>query len=198
MNIPLTPRTERSYIKEMAIGDTVYVFIKQSGWSNAAHLTYKSFYTFYTKREIIRLADKEFLVKKSFAYTPQNRFDSFELDTMMRRRAELNLLTESFQHICRTKFFQASLKQDEDCNWIQDYNNAHPKAFDHFLEYELTDTNLLSWREKKPSYAELDSWRKKNDDNKFWRSEMLVFWKNECKLSYTEKLETLYGQVYDY
>jgi hypothetical protein len=195
---PDPPPVERSFVSEMAIGDTVFIFIKQSGWSNSAHLTYKSFYTFYAKREVIRIAEKEFLVKKSFAYTPQNRFNSFELDTMMSRRKELDELTASFQYICRTKFFQASLEDDKDCNWIHDYNNAHPKAFDYLLENELTDANLLSWKEKKPSYTELDSWRKKNDDGKLWRSEMLVFWKNECKLSYTEKLETLYGQVYDY
>ena len=198
ISIPDPPPVERSFVSEMAIGDTVFFFIKQSGWSNAAHLTYKSFYTFYAKREVIRLAEKKFLVNKSLAYTPQNRFDAFELDTMLYRRVELNQLTASFKYLCRNKNFESNLTQQEDCDWIEDFKIAHPVRLKYFIEYELTDTKLLSWKEKKPSYTELDSWRKKNEDNKLWRSEMLVFWKNECKLSYTEKLETLYGQVYDY
>jgi hypothetical protein len=197
---PLNTRfpQERGFITEMSMEDTVTIFYKQSGWTNHAHLSSQSFYTFYSRKEITRIGYRQFSEKITFCYTAPNRFKPFEFDTMKYRLSELHSLTSDFALYCPEKYNSPTEHERNNCCWDTDFTVLNPREFSNFQNSELTSEKYQSWRYYKPSFYDLEIWRKEDYHNPIWKTEMLVFWRDTCKISYTDDLPSLYGQVYDY
>jgi hypothetical protein len=189
---------ERGFITEMSMEDTVTIFYKQSGWTNSAHLSSRSFYTFYSRKEITRIGYRQFSEKITFCYTAPNRFKPFEFDTMKYRLDELYNLTSIFELYCPITNDFPTENELTNCCWDEDFTIHHPDAFENYQLHELTSEKYQSWRYYRPSYYDLENWRKADYQRSIWKTEMLVFWRDTCKISYTDELNFLPGQVYDY
>lgn len=189
---------ERNFLREMALGDTVLLVYKQSGWSNTAHLRNMSHYSFYAIHKIWRTGDITYVRKKTRAYTARDRFKEFEFDTMKYRLDEVMNLLSGFADYCQDEFYRPSKEEIEKCIWIYDFKDRSAFALEEFLSEDLSSTRYNRWRFEIPSYEELKKWREKDYNGGKWKTEMLVFWNDTCKISYSDQLSFLPGRIFDY
>lgn len=190
---PLPPPPETSFIKNMVVGDTVFIFFKQSGWTDMSNSSVMRYYSFYARSEVIKISENYYKVARTNAYQTDESLKAFEFDTMKYRLTELLALTTSFTYYCKPEIYQPSDEEKEKCIWFEDYTDKPIAYFNYFIEDEMCDGKYEKWRFSNPSYSELDSWRKKDYDWPIWKTEMLAFWSYTCKISYTDHLHLLYG-----
>lgn len=189
---------EKNFIREMAIGDSVLIVYRQSGWTNTAHLRNMSYYTFYAIQKVWWTGDKSYVSKRTFAYTPENRFQQFEFDTMLYKLPDVLNLLSSLEYYCQDEFYRPSEEEKQKCEWHYDFKYRSVPAFEEFISEDLCSPKYNKWRFVRPTHDQLEAWRTNDYHESIWKTEMLVFWRDTCKISYSDRLPSLPGKVYDY
>lgn len=195
---------EENFLRTMAIGDTVFIFIKESGYFQPyRNYNISEHFTCYTRQEICRV--DSFLYKsRDFYLTPggpslSHGGPNFEFDTVKFDLQKALNACNSLEFYCVPQQDRSYLALEDSCLWRQPAPYAGKSGWLEFTTLGMSDAVYNKWRFHPPSHAELKAWRESmfmNDPKPVWKYEVLSFYKDTCKISYCDKLPTSYA--YDF
>jgi hypothetical protein len=187
---------ETNFLEDMGFGDTVHIFIKQSGYFNPdSHSNYLTYLTVYTRLEVCRIdtflyhSRKYYAVPGGIAQSGPN----FEFDTV---KFDLKKALEACGHLepfCADKRQASSYVSGDNCLIRLCCGNDITKKllWKNLLRLGMSDKSYQEWRFNPPNYSELNTWRKSmkmNESQPFWRYEVLSFYKDTCKISFCDEV----------
>jgi hypothetical protein len=190
---------EENFLETMSVGDTVHVFIKTSGYFNPnRNSSYSTHLTCYTRLEIFRADTFLYLSRKYFAI-PGGQSQSgpdFEFDTV---RCNLELTMKScglLDPYCERKYDLSTYAFQDSCllreaDATGKSSRAKEIIINSFTKLGMCDSVYNEWRFNPPSYETLKAWRESmnmNEPRPFWRYEVLSFYRDTCKISYSDRL----------
>lgn len=178
---------ELNFLETMHIGDTVFFFIKESGFSSdpsSPHST--SFYTFYAKQEVIRADSFEYRVLRYWALPEGHKNLYFELDTLKFKLKKAQKLFSVLESSCELAS-EPRYDENNKCYEIRPISRDYI-GWKGFCEAGMSAPQLQDWRMNPPSHQEVKIWRESlRPEDGIWRYEVLSFLGDTCKLSYTDK-----------
>jgi hypothetical protein len=191
---------EVNFLRSMAIGDTVFLFIKASGYFQPySNQHIETHLTCYTRQEICRV--DSFLYKsREFYLTPSTGTQwqgglNFEFDTVKFDLQKALKACNSLEPFCVPKQDQPRYSMGNECLWRQPGWYGGKTAWLNFTTLGMSDPMYNEWRFTPPSYSELKAWRSSmNMNNQIpeRKFEVLSFYKDTCKISYCNDLPTQY------
>lgn len=195
---------EENFLRTMAIGDTVFLFIKESGYFQPySNKHVKIHLSCYTRQEICRV--DTFLYKsREFYFTPSapkqlQGEPNFEFDTVRFDLQKALMACSSLEPCCVPEEDQPRYSMGDECLWRRPGWYGGNTAWLKFTTLGMSDPAYNEWRFTPPSYSALNAWRNSmnmNDERTVWKYEILSFYKDTCKISYCDDLPTSYA--YDF
>jgi len=195
---------EANFLEEMGLGDTVHIFIKESGYFQpTSNPHYKSHLTCYTKMEICRVDTFTYHAREYYALPggPSQSGPNFEFDTVkfdlkktINSCGNLDLWCLEKRNVDFYVFGDTCLIPI--CCGIKEIEKA---KWRDFVMLGMTDVTYQKWRFDPPRYDELEAWRtsmQMNQSPRLSRFELLSFYKDTCKISYCDRLPVPYS--YDF
>ncbi|MFM1998118.1 MAG: hypothetical protein RL204_65 [Bacteroidota bacterium] len=191
---------EVNFLRTMAIGDTVFIFIKESGYFQPFHNPYQEVHlTCYTRQELCRI--DTFLYKsRQFFYSPggtSQKGPDFEFDTVKFQLQKALDACNSLEPYCVPRNYRDQYAFPDTCLWRKPGWEGELKEFKWrgYTTLGMSDSRYHEWRYSPPTHAQLKAWRESmfmNDPKPVWKYEVLSFYKDTCKISYSDHLEVKY------
>jgi hypothetical protein len=177
---------EQNFLETMGIGDTVFFFVKESGYSSEPSNPYSiSYYTFYAKQEVIRTDSFEYRIHRYWALPEGHKSLYFELDTLKYKLKKAQKLFSVLESSCE---ISKEHRYDENNKCYETESNS-----DNYMNWKgycvsgMCDPKYHEWRINPPSHKELKVWRESMGPNdRIWRYEILSFLGDTCKMSYSD------------
>lgn len=197
---PVVYPAEPNFLRSMAIGDTVFLFIKESGYFQPyRNYNIHEHLTCYTRQEICRV-DSFIYKSREYFLTPGASSQSdgapnFEFDTVRFDLQKALKACNSIKIYCVPKKDRLRFAMGDSCLWRQPAWNGENAEWLEFTTLGMSDAVYNKWRFHPPSHAELKAWRESmfmNDPKPIWKYEVLSFYKDTCKISYSDNIPTFY------
>jgi hypothetical protein len=187
---------EANFLEEMGLGDTVHIFIKQSGYFNPdSRSAYSTHLTCYTRLEVCRIDTFLYQAKKYYAVPGgiSQSGPNFEFDTVKFDLKKALDACGQLEPFCADERQISSYVSGNNCLiWVCcDNDNLKKLLWRNFISLGMSDKSYQEWRFNPPNYKEIDTWRnsmKMNEAKPFWRYEVLSFYKDTCKIAYSDKV----------
>jgi hypothetical protein len=191
---------EVNFLKDMSMGDTVYIFIKESGYFFPnSRSSYSTRLTCYTRVEVSRIDTFLYKARKYFAVPggPSQKGPDFEFDSVKSDLQKTLNATSSLELYC-VNMNQTSLYLSGDSCLLRlccGHKEIEKIRWNKFINLGMSDQSLQKWRFLYPNYEELQSWRtsvKMNSPTLDKRYEVLSFYKDTSKISFCTELPITY------
>jgi hypothetical protein len=190
---------EANFLEEMGLGDTVHFFIKESGYFNPdRNSSYKTHLTCYTKLEILR-ADTFLYLSRLYFSVPGGLGQlgpNLEFDSVPFNFEVITKTFDSMELFCHYESNYSAYAFGDSC-LIREFDlTGYPREFvlkrwKHFCSLGMSDSVYNEWRFNPPTHEQLTQWRKSmfmNESKSVKRFEVLSFYKDTCKISYSNEL----------
>ena len=188
---------EQNFLRTMNIGDTVFIFIKESGYFQPNDNPYRaSHLTYYSRHDICRVDSFVYKTRK-YVSIPGGEGHSgpnFEFDTVKFQLQKVLEACTSLEPFCSQKRYQEHYFASDTCLWREPYWKDKLYWL-RYTEMGMCDSIYNKWRFTPPSHSQLKNWRetmRTEEPLRIRRYEILSFYNDTCKISYSDEIPIQY------